>query len=61
MNNGPKIALKGVMTDLEVKLTEVMVAIVVRYPDGWQRIQDVLESVELAGVELNEGKGLIDH
>lgn len=42
------------MTDLEIQLTEVMVKLIVRYPDGWERIQSVLESVHEVGLELGD-------
>lgn len=40
------------MTDLEVELTKIMVQLVVRYPDGLDRIQSVYESILLSGEEM---------
>lgn len=44
------------MSELEIKLTEVMVKIMVRYPDGWERIEDVLGSVVQASQEMAESR-----
>jgi hypothetical protein len=40
------------MSELEVKLTEVMVKLVVQFPDGLERIQSAYESVLAAGEEM---------
>lgn len=51
--SGLSLALVKGMSDLEIQLTEVLVKLVVRYPDGWERIQSALESVYEAGEELD--------
>jgi hypothetical protein len=40
------------MTSLEMQLVEIMVKIVVRYPDGLERIQSCLLDVVEAGAEM---------
>jgi hypothetical protein len=42
------------MTDLEIKLLEIMVKLIVRYPDGLARIQTCLESAVRAGFQMIE-------
>jgi hypothetical protein len=38
---------------LEYLLLQIMVALVVRHPDGWERVQSVLDAVEEAGMDLD--------
>jgi hypothetical protein len=40
------------MTDLEIKLHEILVQLIVRYPDGWTRILDALAAVHEVGLEM---------
>jgi hypothetical protein len=42
------------MTNLEIELTSIMVKLIVRYPDGLERIQAAFESVLIAGEEMGE-------
>jgi hypothetical protein len=41
------------MNELEIELHRIMVQLVVRYPDGMERIQFALQSVFEAGLELD--------
>lgn len=43
------------MTDLEVQLMHVMIKLIVRYPDGLERIEASLNRVIEAGIEMAEG------
>lgn len=57
---GPLLALFPAMTELEYELMKLMVKLVVRYPDGVERIEAAFVSVVQAGFELSEQEKLID-
>lgn len=54
MFHGPSLAHFHTMTELEFELYKIMVKLVVRYPDGWDRIESALQSVYEAGLEMQE-------
>lgn len=44
------------MSEIEIELTKLMVQLMVRYPDGLERIESVFESVVAAGFEICDEK-----
>lgn len=49
------------MTNLEVQLTEVMIKLILQYPDGWDRIHAALQSVLRAGFEITQDSPDLNH
>jgi hypothetical protein len=48
------------MDQLEVQLIEIMVKLVVRFPDGLERIEEALERVVATGMEMAQDPSFKD-